>query len=538
MENYGEKITARDFYKESAVPLEETVLWSEVCVTLCKLPDGRPCTIGDFQVKFTDGGVCFQLTTRITTKEGAHVPNVPDCSLLRQMKCVDRQGGIYEETESSTLINTHVPPCIGECTIIDYDKELSYATFRDRSTFKNMLGDEKMKRIKRVYENGHESATLVNIIRKNDPQIEELQIIAAAYQNLIVDRKIVPPYGSILDKFLAKHPCLKNHFVVQTSAEYNSRSFLKSIFEQFNPQLFDQLIDNIQKLEIKLQLLNLDHLIHLAENVSQAYFEACSAQNDLLCGLSVIYDLIEVRKILSSKYNEIESIQKEFGDEFSRLVAIYRSQNDSKINQLLPNLENYTLFDDESNSTVMLISYLGHVTLCLKHLYQIYGRQLANGQPSFKTKDSYKSFLTDLRLANFTIHFFCNKKSGEDDENPKSGVSMINPKNDLSKITGYRKALAKNLIQELVNTNRSLNNLLKEARFNVTILSFLDELKILDDSTAKYESGVLQQSLYDMNMFSRLVKTYLNQTVNSRITKNMFYEDLVRLNAGFQQGMT
>jgi len=145
------------------------------------------------------------------------------------------------------------------------------------------------------------------------------------------------------------------------------------------------------------------------------YNESCVDKSDILCGLSFIYDLIKMRQYIDAKHQVVRAIQKNEWTILQTALEEFEQQNLSLnfFSMVGSDEISSTLVDNSSyvpkGIPVLLQEYIKKTNQCMDNLNRIFSKILASEQPSLHSQRLFNAFLTDLDLANFTIHFFCKK---------------------------------------------------------------------------------------------------------------------------------
>lgn len=147
---------------------------------------------------------------------------------------------------------------------VQYEKELSYASFRDNLAFKRMIG-ARSHLVKSAYLRGKQSAETINLVRKTDSTFNELMEVNGTFQQLVIAKSLVSPFGSIAQQLLQRQPCLLLFSNITTGSDSaESQDALK----QFDSLLLKRLIDDIDQVEAKLESFDIESLLLAAKNSS------------------------------------------------------------------------------------------------------------------------------------------------------------------------------------------------------------------------------------------------------------------------------
>lgn len=408
---------------------------------------------------------------------------------------------------NTTIFDEHRPRCTGECVREEFDHELYYNIFRDTLPYKAKLRS-KLHQIQESYQLGRDAGAFLTFYQHVDTDYLNILQLSNGFDNFIVKKKLVPPYGSVSQILLQNVVCLKE-IIEEFSNNYKKKLLLNSV----NTTLNGALMKVVKELDSNIESIEIDECLKFATSLFQKYANTtCFNGSEEICSLSALYDVLEIRDQLKAKKFETEILLNGLIKNFTVLMEEFIREN-----QTLHKTNN-EVNNGGGKLKQILEYYAYHAKLCLVETSNIYKHILSNGQPSLKTEEDYINFLNDLSSANSTILSVC-KQAGNDVQ------SLFGVKN--------RKELAGLIVHLLKETE---TNTVKMIGFNKRLMEFAENVA-KKFSFSSYDERLLNQSLYDVESMNYLLNKYLSQTTKEIFKKSELYSLLYLSNAPFQKGI-
>lgn len=401
-------------------------------------------------------------------------------------------------------------PCTGECVREEYEQEIYYNLFRDISIFQGKL-EPKDQLLHEYYKRGRDSSSFLYFYVKRDKDYKNLQLASKGYENLMRQKKFLPPYGSVREILFDKLPCLQEFFQNFRKNESDTKSPIPSI--NFNLTLTETIKKAITALEPKIDKLEIETLLRFAVSMKDTHLINCSSEKDEICSVAALYDMLTIRTQLQEKNTEIQTLSSK---QVKILISLFELflRKDGTLYQLF----NQRKIDDRNLLKEMMEQYINQIALCLNETARIYERLLRSGQPTMKTAKLYESFLEELSNVNETIYNTCN-----------GGASVLDY---LYNFTN-RQELAAKIINLMSISESGTTKKFLYSRIVVELVENMDK-KL---NSFEYNYGNLNDSLLHVDRMNNLLKKYLTQSVENLFKKTDLYKELKDLNDPFQSGI-
>lgn len=401
--------------------------------------------------------------------------------------------------------------CVGECIRDEYEKELYYNVFKDSLAYKGMIG-LKTKIIQDAYTIGRDAGSYLNIFRHIDSDYNNIQEASNGLQELIVKKKLVPPFGTVSEQIVNSLDCMKSLLKEYNKDNSETRNALKNM----NSSLPTNLIQAITELDPKLETLEISKTLKFANSLKKIHLDSCTNENQEICSLGALYDMLKIREQLEKKNDEIKSLMDIQIKNLSSLIETFVEENGT-LNEYFKK----TSDADKDELKKMLEYYVNQITFCLMETSRTFEKLLNNGQPSMKSKTIYNNFLNDLNYVNLTIFGTCKK----------GGLVM----DSLFNATD-RQELAFKIIHMISHGESSVQDTIKSLTFRSTLMDFADELET-KMSAQSYDMRLLNQSLLAIENMDQLLNKFVGQSNEETFRKSQLYEVLFTSNSPFAQGI-
>lgn len=404
---------------------------------------------------------------------------------------------------------THVARCTGECERREFEQELYYNTFREGYAYKNMLGD-KLSLIQEAYQMGRDAGAFLNFYHNKDNDYLNIYKASNGYRELIMGRKLVPPFGTILEILLQQLPCLDS---LLTSFGTNA-SDIKSLLNSFNTTLTETLMKIVSDLDSNVDNLEIDQLYNFSISMKDVHLKNCVRGLEDICSLPALYDMLKIRSRLELKKDQIESLMNKQYKNLTSLTNLFH-----KDNRNLTKPFQHITESDRKELKLILDDYVKLVNNCLSETYSIYDKILNDGHPSMRSEFEYDKFLETLRNVKLTLNQTCKLIGTEIKADFGSGEN--------------RGDLAQKIIKLITDNEK---NTMKSIRFNNALVELIEEIgnKFISNG---YDQRLLNQSLFEIEVMDTLLNKYVNQTTQEVFTKSSFFNLLYASNPPFQNGV-
>lgn len=365
----------------------------------------------------------------------------------------------------------------------------------------------KMHLIQDAYQLARDAGSFLTFYQHSDNDYLNILQLSSAYENLIIKKKLVPPFGTVQQLLFNKFRCLtdlKEIFGIQRR---------KSLLTAINTTLTDDIVQVVQELDQKMEAVEIGEVMDFAQYVREAYQNTtCSNESREICSLATLYDMLELRDRIKQKRNEIEILQHGLVKNFFDLLSEFVRLNDTSL--LTPSKNR----EEESRKLKRLLEhYLNHINFCLTKTNEIYKKILSRGQPSLKSLETFEIFTNNLNEANFTLFHIC-KYSGY-------AQLLFNVKD--------RTEIAWKIVDLL---SKSETAKVKSIGFNKVLIDFVEnsekKFKMSDQ-----DNRLLNQSLKDIESMNVLLNQYLNQTTQNIFKKSVLFNLMYVSNQPFQRGI-
>lgn len=391
----------------------------------------------------------------------------------------------------------------------DFEQHAYPSYLKESLYFKPMLGS-KIQLLQDAYQQGKDSAAFLRFFQQMDQNYNSVLEASKGFESLIVQKRLVPPYGTIANVLLEQLQCLDDLLHTYGKNVTLGKSSKKK--KKIDKSLYGVLTKNIKNLDSKLDTLDIDEIFNFSYSLTKIHLNKCTAESKEICSLAALYDFLKIRTQLVNQKMQVQSLN-DLLKNFTRSVDQYFGKSQFKFPT-----DNETEFDDDKRLKHILQYYVRQVTICLKDTNRIYDKILNSGQPNMKSSNSYYGFLNDLHSINLTIHATC-KKGG-------SHVEALFNVSD-------RRHLALKTIELMATSETELSKISRFGNMMTEMVGKMqNKLWSLD-----YNKQLLNQSLYDIQTIDKVLEKYLSQTTEEVFRKSQFYKALYSMKQPFQRGL-